>query len=75
MSEIDELLTKLYYSNKTGYTGSKPLWRKAKEFNVNIKQRDVTQWLQDQSTCQVHKEIKEPSSYLPIFSNTPKSLL
>jgi len=67
---FDKLLSDLYYKYKN-YDGVNELYRKAREYNKDIKKEDVSKWLKLQSTHQqtTVKEIKK-REFLPIYSES-----
>ena len=52
---MEELLRSKYYDPKTGFVSAQKLYQKVKGRGVTLKQ--VQQWLSNQETVQVQKEV------------------
>lgn len=57
-----ELLEKLYYDQKTGFTSAKKLWLISHKENSTISQTDVNQYLSTQPAYARHKQVPKPKS-------------
>lgn len=72
MTDINNLLYELYYTNKN-FDGTQKLFMKAKEINENIKFKDVDKWLKKQATYQLNYNDNKTKIYYPIYSNSLNS--
>jgi hypothetical protein len=70
---MNDLLQKLYYDPKTGYTSKEKLYRKAKDIDNNITLKIVKEFLETQPTYQITKQIKKPKLYDTIISPAVKN--
>ena len=55
MFNTEQLLQKLYYDPKYGYQSADRLYEKAREIDLDIKRRDVSEFLKEQEVYQLHK--------------------
>lgn len=65
-SEADELLQKIYYDPKTGYSNTLELYRRAKKKSKSITISYVKAWLAKQATAQVFKGTNAKKTHLSI---------
>jgi len=72
MTDINNLLYDLYYTNKN-FDGTQKLFMKAKEINKKIKFTDVDKWLKKQATYQLNYSNNKTKVYFPIYSNSLNS--
>lgn len=66
---MDKELEKLYYNPKSGFTSSTKLYKKAKESNINVSQKDINDFLNNQAIYQIFKQPKKPTLFSTIVSN------
>ena len=62
----DELLQKIYYDPKTGYSNTLELYRRAKKKSKSITISYVKAWLAKQATAQVFKGTNAKKTHLSI---------
>ena len=72
-TKFDNILEKLYYNPTTGYIGTVALFKKAREIQSDIKQKDVKEWMEKQQVRQLNKSSGLKPKYMPIFSNQGES--
>ena len=72
-TKFDNILEKLYYNPTTGYIGTVALFKKAREIQSDIKQKDVKEWMEKQQVRQLNKSSGLKPKYMPIFSNEGES--
>jgi hypothetical protein len=65
-------LKDLYYNPKTGFTSSYKLYKKARENNINVSQKDVKEFLDKQYTSQITKQVNKPKIFSSIYSDKPR---
>ena len=63
-----ELLKELYYNPKTGLQSKQKLYKKAKERDASITLKKVEDFLQQQATHQITKQVKKNKEYNTIIS-------
>ena len=66
-----ELLKKIYYNPSYGFTSNEKLYRKAREIDEEITHKDVDNFLDNQPTDQITKQVKHNKVYDTIISNKP----
>jgi hypothetical protein len=65
---MEELLHNLYYDPETGYTSGAKLYVKAKEIDKKITMKLVKEFLDEQATHQITKQVKKNKEYSTIIS-------
>lgn len=65
---IDNKLQKLYYNTKTGFTSSNKLYKQARKNNIDVTQKQINEFLNNQSVVQLFKEIKKPKEFSSIVA-------
>jgi hypothetical protein len=68
-----ELLKKLYYDASTGFTSGAKLYVKAKEIDSKITMKLVKEFLDNQATHQITKQVKKNKDYSTIISPSIKN--
>ena len=63
-----ELLNELYYNESTGFKSVDKLYRKAKKIDSSITLKQVKDYLAQQSTAQITKEVKRNKNFNSIIS-------
>ena len=63
-----DLLNRLYYDAKTGFQSANKLYKKAKEIDSKITLNIVKQFLEQQATAQITKQVKRNKIYETIVS-------
>jgi len=63
-----ELLNELYYNESTGFQSADKLYRKAKKIDSSITLKQVKDFLAQQSTAQITKEVKRNKNFNSIIS-------
>ena len=58
---MDNLLRSKYYDPKTGFVSAQKLWEKVRDKGVTLKQ--VQQWLNNQESVQVSKEVRRKEGF------------
>lgn len=69
---MEKILHELWYNPKTGFTSAKVLHERAQKQDVNIKLKDVQNWLAKQRTAQLHKPARKGKSPGHILSFNPR---
>jgi hypothetical protein len=64
---MEELLAKIYFDPATGFQGLKKLYTKAKEVNPAISIADVKNFLQNNTTDQIHRKVANKESGVQIL--------
>ena len=67
MFDKEQLSRKIYYSPKTRFQGADKLYEKAHEIDSGIGRKDVAEFLKQQETYQLHKEVHKKKEYLRTF--------
>lgn len=68
----DPTIRNLYYNDKTGYTGIKKLYERAKARDNTITMSDVRAFLDKQYTHQINRSDVRPKHYRTILANKPR---
>jgi len=58
-----ELLNELYYNESTGFQSADKLYRKANKIDSSITLKQVKDFLAQQSTAQITKEVKRNKNF------------
>mgnify|MGYP001151065194 CR=1 FL=1 len=66
---MDKILKEIYYNPETGLVGAHALYTKAKSIDPKITKTQVTQWLKQQETNQIHFNKPLIKHFFPIKSN------
>ena len=65
---MNDLLKELYYNPKSGFVGANKLYTKAKASDKKITLKQVNEFLSQQSTAQITKQVKHNKNYNTIIS-------
>lgn len=63
-----EKLADIYYNPKTGFLSANKMFKKLTKLGINLKLQDVHDFLQNQHTFQVNKQVKKPKHFEPIIA-------
>ena len=66
---INKELEKLYYNPKYGFTSATKFYKTAKENNINITQKQINEFINNQAVTQIFKEQKRPKYFSSIVAD------
>ena len=65
---MNKLLKEIYYNPSSGFIGENKLYKRAKEKDNKITLKNVKEFLKQQATAQITKEVKRNKNYNTIIS-------
>lgn len=66
---INKELEKLYYNPKFGFTSANKFYKTAKENNLNVTQKKINEFINNQAVTQIFKEQRRPSKFSSITAD------
>jgi len=66
---INKELEKLYYNPKYGFTSSTKFYKTAKENNIDVSQKQINEFINNQAITQVFKEQRRPNKFSSIVAD------
>lgn len=66
---MNKELEKLYYNPKYGFTSSTKFYKIARENNINVTQKEINEFINNQAVTQIFREQKRPEKFSSIVAD------
>ena len=66
---MNKELEKLYYNPKYGFTSSTKFYKIARENNINVTQKEINEFINNQAVTQIFREQKRPENFSSIVAD------